>query len=887
MSHPHVPTIYIRARRSAKLAEDSFALCDPSNTKSIPCSKLRLLLDCIGWTGSSTEFLRLQRQLDPDLQGHVDKARFLHWYQEVESSLALPAGSTVEPDETSPSAKDTTRASSSDMKDWNAQYQALMHPPHSSEDQVRTQMQLVTFLGEWKTEIEDQVVSVVHDLTLPIAEQTLRPCTGQDLATNEELSLPLPYAQGSDVHYHINGIDYFIFDSSTSLHSHKVLGHEVRAVQALASTVSNGSKYRHFLQSVVDYLGFRLYVVAFPRGGLTVASELCPEETQALTRALNISNNNHGIVRDWRLMQGTLDHKLYLTRLHRVFPLDAGTASVDPTQQLRPEILRRSSASLSEARAPGVDDNLEDVMVDYSSDLVHQVMVEFLHSMETLECIPLDAGTFGHVLHHAGLNARHLLKLYKLARLPHVRELIATDIIARACKSIYRHVFSTLLESLEEPDEILGSHVEFFNLVLGQSKECSVFWTDQIEPTIESLFGGEQASSSLISSLSLLIRSKHKSQLFWALQYHIHVRLEDHMNYPFHRQGLMGSLVACPITRDHVQSYLPATTLSIKMDSDLNDDDSDSDVDTFDVDFENAENVNRRDEAQDFMKCQLRLTMEQVCGNDHTGVRLGRRFIEAAQMCLFQHQDIERAQMYVEGAMDATPASHGFMAKCLVLKMHILAASEDVDDQAPHAPIQALAKKALAISDYHFGSCHPLRYEILNFLSHYCEEQLQDLTRAIAHLDDGLKVLRHALGGTHAALAEANFRQGQLLQQAKQYDRAVMMYEDTIHIYDRAITAGDDPRARDDQQAITVEYIERAGECCFELSAILIDMNSFQESFKYALRGLTLREKVGTDVRAILASMDQIARLSELLNEDLRAIQVSDDVVIRSWRESF
>lgn len=295
-------------------------------------------------------------------------------------------------------------------------------------------------------------------------------------------------------------------------------------------------------------------------------------------------------------VQGHLcaDKRLYLVNLARLMPSDASAASAtgddgavlppatgsdDVTCQLRPELVRSYERALSSdafrsgapaapaeqltiGQPPDATSNDSDA-VKARNYLLKTVIPSFVSDVEGsgtagAAAPPLYSQSLTQQLHARGINARYLGTLASQASLPHVREMIEVEMVARTAKHIVskqqRRAVAAIASSssgLSADEhaalvklELARVSCDIFNLILGTSEETASFWSDILIPTVAAKFGysirwdssngssgGAAAAglntsaldaSSIVSpsSTKALQLPLHKGQLYYALQHH-------------------------------------------------------------------------------------------------------------------------------------------------------------------------------------------------------------------------------------------------------------------------------------------------------------------------------------------------------------------------------
>jgi hypothetical protein len=109
--------------------------------------------------------------------------------------------------------------------------------------------------------------------------------------------------------------------------------------------------------------------------------------------------------------------------------------------------------------------------------------------LDVLDVLPLDSESLTHEMHSRGINMRYLGVIADMTKLPHVRDMVVVEMIARCCKKILRRTQRKVLQQCKnepqessiklEKDPLKGviRHeletvtVNFFNVILGSSRQ--------------------------------------------------------------------------------------------------------------------------------------------------------------------------------------------------------------------------------------------------------------------------------------------------------------------------------------------------------------------------------------------------------------------------------
>jgi hypothetical protein len=134
-----------------------------------------------------------------------------------------------------------------------------------------------------------------------------------------------------------------------------------------------------------------------------------------------------------------------------------------------------------------------------ASSLRQDCIPDLVKKLDTLTALPLDSYGLTRFLHSHGVNMRYLGDIYLRTEMPHIKDLILCEAIARSCKMILNQSLknisrlgraqtviaeqrkrSKLSNYIEHQGKVLHSKflviLDLFNLVLGSGPETEEFW---------------------------------------------------------------------------------------------------------------------------------------------------------------------------------------------------------------------------------------------------------------------------------------------------------------------------------------------------------------------------------------------------------------------------
>ena len=403
---------------------------------------------------------------------------------------------------------------------------------------------------------------------------------------------------------------------------YKIAGNELRGMTVMQSAATKAYQKALLLSAfnpdtqplslvlsvLVDYHGFRFLIMSMPPvdeqrtqvyGRLdTHDPNSFFEDNDAMFHGLHgaacdeLNLKPHNIISggESKLINGSVetqghychDGRYYAMNFSRLMPSDLPNDGMEMlTKQLRPELVTTyrmplSSDAFSSLTAPPKDDasatlisdsDQADIEVGNASRfLLTEHIPNFVSQLDLLKVFPYDSGTFTKAVHAAGINVRHIGRIAEMTRLPHVREMVVVEMLARTGKAIlkrgHRRIIHKAKEAAEkvimQKEEEVGTAkideelkqnllsytehlnqdnvahiVDFFNLMVGMpnDRENNDFWKHVLLPTLASKFNYNHSSA----SDPLNIDRVHicPMQLFHALQYHCGVRCATSNDYYF------------------------------------------------------------------------------------------------------------------------------------------------------------------------------------------------------------------------------------------------------------------------------------------------------------------------------------------------------------------
>jgi tetratricopeptide (TPR) repeat protein len=357
---------------------------------------------------------------------------------------------------------------------------------------------------------------------------------------------------------------------------------------------SGTSKLRTPLCCVVDYLGFRLQatcvlpishdsklVFGYQNDQLVVTDE-ANEQLERAAKAINIKS--HPIVMDGKhkddaqIIHSTVDLTVYETKNHdfyvlnspRVFPADLFDGPEDRSwhvKTLRREFVQQyhlplpSDAFYNDGSNPQHQEDNDAEVVVAKQHLENHTIPQFVQSLERMEILPLCSTDLTKQMHDHGINCRYMGLIATFATLPHVCDLIVSEMIARACKYLFRMNMRRVVRGTASAEQSMSLSddkaqqlasslhsdlhegiVDFFNLIFGTEPDSVRVW-QKVEDLVRSKFHYDKP---------LQKKHLHAPLLFTSMQHHCGVVFCDSVDYLFWDESTPN-----PLEVQHLLSVFP------------------------------------------------------------------------------------------------------------------------------------------------------------------------------------------------------------------------------------------------------------------------------------------------------------------------------------------
>ena len=292
---------------------------------------------------------------------------------------------------------------------------------------------------------------------------------------------------------------------------YKIAGNELRGMKAMQTAATKAYQKALLLNAfdpstqplalvlsvLVDYHGFRFLVMSMP--------PVDEERTQVYGRRDTHDPNSrfldndamfhglhsaacdelnlkpHNIISDGeaKLIHGSVETQghychdgcYYAMNFSRLMPSDLPNDGMEMlTKQLRPELVSAyrmplSSDAFSNLTAPPKDDASASLVSDSdqadvevggaSRFLLTERIPKFVEQLDLMKTFPYDSSTFTQAVHAAGINIRHIGRVAELTRLPHVREMVVIEMLARTGKLILNRGHRRVIHKAKEAADLV------------------------------------------------------------------------------------------------------------------------------------------------------------------------------------------------------------------------------------------------------------------------------------------------------------------------------------------------------------------------------------------------------------------------------------------------
>lgn len=944
-----------------------------------------------GWQGDDTELALIQQQLDPRLHGKITRDRLLQWLQDyynanevmerVRISMSERGDNSRNTSDTDlivdkPSESEATAVSTLASKcqiinrsegehldddpkcsasrapiacspmdrDWNREYYDLLSETSALDPFVRG-VRVAALLSEFRAQAETLVHDIVDDLALPDAIKRIKPLT--DTAPDEFLATDgvssFGWISANLSRYYRGGLLAYVLmreragtcgalTEQDEIAFRKLLGHQLRAARVLhdaTQEVHITTRLRVPVQCTVDYIGFRVFVVASQALFLEskhdkLASMLSKDQGERTIQDLKSLFDHVGLLTErlgptqvardntqqasshisfpdfYPTDAGMLVHPngdspvLELQNLGSLLPAVVGGNTLDNPEdivlRLRPEFVRQFGLVLP------LDSNMSNIPSDQASSdptVLHEaeILQAAIHGasqhlsevlvpsfvLELEESIPalVYPSDITDTMHAAGINVRYLGECFALTTRPDVRQLLLTEMLARVGKVEYSILLSELVHDMISQSSAGGEPLDSQNENQGSSDGAgddgeaahTLIQQHALQMTVEffNLMMGMASIDSKAFWEEKLLPSLHKK-----------FRVRDtSMTFEtiasgtlLHLPRLFYALQAhTHVSLSDHMSYNFHSLLPFEANDVLCIGTSTHVLANTTVECKQA--LASTDEliASEQIEAAVDLVKLRLSIVDPTtsDTSVFCRLLVQAADLSLRLDQLEDARRYCSLALDTAPAHTIAAAMAHVMVMKLDGYSKDLVAVETHFALAVDATK------WHLGESCMLLGEIYMTMVDVVSSVSQ-LDRASEVLAQCVDLVRTTFGKSSHEYADVRRRQGIMMLEANANtatDTIIGVFHDAAVIYEAHFrdATGD------------VRLFKHLASSCYYLSAVaksddLSSHHGIEDAYSLALKALALRKEVlSSDHHDILASLIQLATLSRHLGEPFRAVE--------------
>lgn len=246
----------------------------------------------------------------------------------------------------------------------------------------------------------------------------------------------------------------------------------------------------------------------------------------------------------------------YIRNADSIFPIDieiSQRSRLDKRQRLRPEFLREYEKRLNpdtfqDTQGRNQIEQNDFELTEANKELTAKNLVNLVNSLDNMQYLPMDSLGVLRIFHEYGVNMRYLGRVIEKCKLPHVRDFLIAEMVARTIRKILDKFTSHLIykggqvsdvfkgeglskEELEEirvsmmedfNDELKNITLKVLNLSMGSSDKGYTFWQTLVKPQVFADFKYMFAPKFSLEDLPA-------GALVNACLYHLNLECEDKM----------------------------------------------------------------------------------------------------------------------------------------------------------------------------------------------------------------------------------------------------------------------------------------------------------------------------------------------------------------------
>ncbi|KAI9014870.1 translation initiation factor eIF3 subunit 135-domain-containing protein [Gaertneriomyces semiglobifer] len=438
-------------------------------------------------------------------------------------------------------------------------------------------------------------------------------------------------------------------------------------------------------------------------------------------------------------------------------------------RRLRPEFVLAYRGPLTadafreQAGATRRERESNDVEVMRASKFLHDTVIPaFVKNLDELNIRPVDSRAMTSEMHCAGVNVRYLGMIARLSTLPYVRGMAAIEMVARSCKSLFRHrlrnailhfrsVGATLID-----DEMTSYAAGMFSTVLGTGDKAHKYFEERLRAEILKKFNYDLTYEQF--------RSLHRPALFLSLQYHCGVKFEDSRDYDFDS--------TMPVARERFIQFVPRVKQLSGLPRLL--DAAETGVRHPNTSFPEEERLAYL-LARHFKALGPR---SKLAKTDASSAALSQVSAHYSATGLY-----EEARLYAQAAISAANRNSCLVGLAQGQLVRALAGLQADALAEPDVSLIGLYQQAVAAVQWHWSAEHPAATAL-----HDCMAAvyltIKKPQQALKYYSESLQVAEKALGKSHVVTGAYLTKIGCLLQGLRRTEEAIERFTDALHVYE-------------------------------------------------------------------------------------------------------
>lgn len=423
----------------------------------------------------------------------------------------------------------------------------------------------------------------------------------------------------------------------------------------------------------------------------------------------------------------------------------------------------------------------------------------FINRLDNMQTYVFDSQSLCEYLRQNNVPIKTLPSLAEMSKIPGIRILLQTEIIARTAKKL----LSRRYPDIEKKDYNVET-VKFFNLILGNDEESKEFWDKTLIPAINKKFKIE-----LNRNIALL----HLPQLFFSLQFHTGVDFKDEIDYDFNKSkpltiAQLNGIFSVP------HHFLAELSLNLRK-----------------IEDDPYQQICQGYYNQAMLSLNSKISLYQsLYGDENAYVASGLALLSQAYLGL---GDTEKADICAKGALSAGRTIHATLIPAYQTMISICEPGD----------IEKLINESLSIIHFQLGNIHWFNCDIyISAAKAYMNYNMFEPAAKNAQLAS--EIATPLLGSGHPKTAECILLQGKIRRLMKQYANSRSLIQQALF----AMTAAFGARS------------SQVGECHYELADVTLESGQLEEAEKSSKICLSIREEqFGSDDPLVVETVQQLA----------------------------